>query len=101
MDRVAHLCRIKFADGSPQFVALSVEKNECGRKFETVNRCEFAANGFLNVQSYEEDLILEFHFELVHDGLDRGASNSIGRLKFKQDGLARADHLLHLFGIVH
>jgi hypothetical protein len=47
------------------------------------------------------ELTVCFFFELVNDGLYRGAANSIRGLEFEQDGCAVADHGLHHFGIVH
>ena len=43
----------------------------------------------------------EMMVELVNDGLNLGAGNSVGRLKFEQHGCAGADHGLHAFCIVH
>jgi len=47
------------------------------------------------------ELAVCFFFELVNDGLYRGAANSIRGLEFKQYRGAAADHGLHHFGIVH
>jgi hypothetical protein len=47
------------------------------------------------------DLAINFLFKLVNGGLNLGACNSEGRLKFKQDGCACADHCLDSPGIVH
>jgi hypothetical protein len=44
---------------------------------------------------------LKFVFELVHDGLNLGAGNSVGRLKFKQNWRASSDHILDSFRIIH
>lgn len=47
------------------------------------------------------NLIANFQFELVHDGLYRDAAYSVGGLEFEQDRLSRADHCLHFLCIVH
>jgi hypothetical protein len=49
----------------------------------------------------DADLIIKFLFKPVNGGLNLGACNSVGGLKFKQDGRACADHCPHRFGIVH
>ncbi len=80
---------------------MSIEENEGWGEFKAVNRRKFAANRFLDIQADKKDLIAKFNFELVHDGLDRSASNSIWGLEFEQDGFARTDHILDHLGIVH
>jgi len=99
--------RVEGADGAPDFIALRVEENESGSEFKTIHGGKFPADGFLNIQADEvnlfadADLAIKFLFKLVNGGLNLGASNSIGGLKFKQDGRACADYGLHLSGVVH
>lgn len=100
-ERIAHFLRVEIADGAPDFVALRVEENEGGSGFKTIHGRKFAANGFLDVEANEEELISKFLFELVNDGLYGCAGNSVWRLEFEQDGFACADHIPHHFGIVH
>lgn len=99
--------RVETANGAPEFISLRVEENERGCEFEAVHRCEFHAHFLLDIKAddmdafADADFVIKFLFQLVNDGLNCGAANSIGRLKFKQDRRACADHCLHFFGIVH
>ena len=95
--RVPHLLRIETIHLTPEFFALRVEENKSGREFKTVNRREVFADLFLNVEADENHAVAKFLFESVNDGLYGGAGNSVGRLEFEQDGLARADPRLHVF----
>ena len=98
---------VKRADSAPDFVALRAEENKSGREFKTVHGGKFPADGFLNVQAddmdlfVDADLAIKFLFKPVNGGLNLGACNSVGGLKFKQDGRACADDCPHCFGIVH
>jgi len=98
---VTHALGVKFSDHAPDFAALRIEVNKSGGEFKTIYRREFHADGFLNIEANEMDLIADFLFELVHDGLYRYAAYSVGRLEFEQDGFASPDHCLHFFGIIH
>ena len=106
-ERVAHFLRVKCANGAPDFVALRVEENKRGRKFKTIHGCKLHADSFLDIQADKVDLFanvdlaIKFLFKLVNGGLHLGACNSVGGLKFKQNGRACADHCLHRLGIVH
>ncbi len=93
--------RVEVADGAPDFVALRIEEDKGWGEFKTVYGGKFHACLILNVQADDVDLIAKFLFELVNDGLNRGAANSIGRLEFKQNGCAFAYHGLHLLRIFH
>jgi hypothetical protein len=93
--------RVELTDHAPEFVALGIEEYECRCEFKAVYWREFHACGFLNVQADDVQLTFGFFFELVNDGLYRGAANSIGGLEFEQDGCACADHGLHYFRIIH
>ena len=81
--------RVESADGTPDFVALRVEENKGGREFKTVHGSKFHTDCFLNVQADKVDLLanadlaINFLFKLVNGGLNLGACNSEGRLKFK------------------
>ena len=77
-ERIAHFLRIEITDRTPEFIPLGIEEYEGGCKFKTVNRREFAADGFLDIQANKKDLVAKFRFELVHDGLNRSTCNSIG-----------------------
>lgn len=93
--------RVESANVAPEFISLRIEEDEGRRKFKTIHRGKFHAGCFLNVQADDVDLTAKFFFELVNDGLNRGAANSIGRLKFQQNRRTRADHRSYFFGIVH
>ena len=106
-ERVAYHLRIEYADCAPHFIALCVEENKGGGEFKIIHRREFLADRFLNIQADDMDRIanadsvIEFFFQLVNDGLNLCAGNSVGGLKFEKHGRASADHGLHTFGIVH
>ena len=93
--------RVKFADGAPDFVALCVEEDKGWCEIEIVHGGKFHAGLFLNVQANDVDLAAKFCFELVNDGLNCGAANSIGRLEFQQNRGAFADHGLHFLCVFH
>ena len=99
--------RVEFADHAPDFVALRVKEYKGGGEFKTIQRCKFLADTLLNIEADDvyrranADGVGQFLFELVNDGLNLGAGNSEGGLKFKQDGGSRTDERLHLFCIVH
>ncbi len=98
---------VERADGTPEFFALRVEEDKGGCELEAVHGGEFPADGFLNIQTDEvnpfadANAIIQFLFEPVNGGLNLGAGNSVGGLKFEQDGCASADQGLHIFGVVH
>ena len=106
-ERVAHHLRIEYANRAPHFIALCVEENKSWGEFKIINSCKFPANRFLNI--YADDMngsadgnsTLKFFFKLVHDGLNLGAGNSVGRLKFEKYRGASPDHILHNLCIVH
>ena len=93
--------RVEAADGAPDFIAIRIEKDEGWSEIKVVHGGKFHACLILNVQANKLDFIAKFCFELVNDGLNCGAANSIGRLKFEQDGRAIADHGFYFFGIFH
>lgn len=99
--------RVKFANHAPDFVALCVKENKGGCEFEAVNGGKFFTDSLLNVQTdnvnwiANADLVIEFFFKPVNDGLYFGAGNSEWGLEFKKHGCARADHCLYAFGVVH
>jgi hypothetical protein len=93
--------RFETADRSPKLIAFGVEENKGGREFEPVQGREFLGDILLNVQTDDLNLITQFLFELVDDGLESGANNSIGGLEFEQDRYAIPDHGLHLPGVIH
>jgi hypothetical protein len=93
--------RVEFAGHAPDFVALRIEEDKGWGEFKTVYGAQFHACLILNVQADDVDLIAKFLFELVNDGLNRGAANSIGRLEFEQDRRACPNHGLHFFCIFH
>ncbi len=93
--------RVEFTDGAPGFIAFCIEENKGWGEIEIVHGGKFHACLILNVQADDVDLAAKFCFELVNDGLNRCAANSIWRLEFKQNGRAFADHGLHLLGIFH
>lgn len=101
MKRVAHFLRVEGPDGSPDLIAFCIEINKGRGEFKSIHRREFLADVFLNIQPNYMDLVAQFCFQLVNDGLNRCAAYSIGGLKFEQDRRACADHLLHQFGVVH
>ncbi len=101
MDRVAHFLRVKVADGAPDFIALRVKKYKSGGEVEVVHGGEFHACLFLNVQANDVDLVAKFCLELVNDGLNGCAANSVGRLKFKQNGRACPNHRFDFLGVFH
>jgi hypothetical protein len=86
---------------TPEFIPLSIEINEGGRKFETIDRRQFAPYFFLDIKTDEKDPVTKFVFELVHDGLQLGAGNSVRGLEFQQDRFALPDHGLHRLGVFH
>ena len=101
MNRVADFLRVEVADHTPDLIALCVEEDKGWSEIKVVHRGKLHAGLVLNVQANDVDLAAKFCFELVNDGLNCGAANSIWRLKFEEDGRARSDHRLHFFCIVH
>jgi hypothetical protein len=99
--------RVEIANGTPNLVTLCVEKNKSRREFKTIYGRKLHTDTFLYVQADKVDLFadaglaIKFLFKLVNGGLNLGACNSEGGLKFKQDGRTCADDCLHRFGIVH
>jgi len=83
------LLRVKCANGTPEFIALSIEKNKSGCKFKTVYRSKFPADWFLNIQANDVKLFantypaIKFLFEPVNGGLNLGACNSVRGLELK------------------
>jgi len=100
-ESIAHTLRVEIADHAPEFIAFCIEVNEGGGEFKAVQWSELHADLFLYVEANDEEIIADFLFELVHDGLYRYTAYSVGGLEFEQHGFAGADHCLHLFGIVH
>ena len=101
MKRVAHFLWVEVADHAPNFITLCVEEDKSWSEIKVVHGSKFHASLFLNVQANDVDLAAKFCFELVNDGLNCGATNSIWRLKFEEDGRARPDHRLHFFCVIH
>jgi len=101
LNRVADFLRVEVADHAPDFIALCVEEDKGWSEIKVVHRGKFHAGLVLNVQANDVDLAAKFCFELVNDGLNCGAANSIWRLEFKENGCAFADHRLHVLCIFH
>ena len=93
--------RVKVADGAPDLIAFCIEKDKGWSEIEIVHGGKFHAGLVLNVQANDVYLVAKFCFELVNDGLNCGAANSIGRLEFKQNGRTLADHGFYFLGIFH
>lgn len=93
--------RIEVADHAPDFVAFCVEEDKSWGEIKLVHGGEFHTRLILNVQANKLDFFAKFCFELVNDGLNCCAANSIRRLEFEQHGRAITDHFLHFFGIFH
>jgi hypothetical protein len=66
---LSHLPRIQPAHLTPQLLAVSVEEDESWGVPEAIDWGQFAPDWFLNVEADEKDLISQFIFELVYDGL--------------------------------
>lgn len=66
---IAHTLRVEIADHAPDFIAFCVEVNESGGEFKAVHGGKFHADLFLNIKANYEEIIADFLFELVHDGL--------------------------------
>jgi hypothetical protein len=69
---------VEVADHAPDFIALGVEIDEGGGEFKTVYGGKFHAHSFLYVQADDENIIADFLFELVHDGLYGDTAYSVG-----------------------
>ena len=69
--------RIETPHFTPEFITIPIEVNERGCKFKAVDRGQFSPDLLLYVQTDNKELVDEFIFELVHDGLDLSAGNSI------------------------
>jgi hypothetical protein len=78
LERVSHFLRVEVADGTPDFIAFCVEKDKGWGEIEIVHRGKLHAGLVLNVQADNVDLAAKFCFELVNDGLNCCATNSIG-----------------------
>lgn len=62
---------------------MRVKKDKCRRKHKIVHGSQFAPDLILNVEADNQNLISQFVFELVDDGLYLGAGNSIRGLEFQ------------------
>jgi len=91
---------VEAADLSPDLTALWVEEDKGWRKLDAKDRCQFVTDGFMDVDADDLDLVAQFLFQPIDDGLDLGANNSVGRLKFQQDGVAGADRRLNRYRVL-
>lgn len=98
---LSHPLRIQSPHFTPEFIPILVKIDKGGSELETIDWCKIPPNLLLDVETDEQDFISKFVFELVHDGLQLCAEDSIRGLEFQQDRLALPDHGLDRFGIVH
>ena len=82
-NRIPYPLHIQAPHFTPEFDTVLIKINEGRGEFKVINRGQFTADFFLNVETDKKDLVSKFVFELVHDGLYLGAAYSIGGLEFQ------------------
>jgi len=80
---LSYLLRIEASYFTPDFFPVLVKVNEGGGELKTIDKGQFATDFFLDVETDEKNFVSKFVFELVHDGLNACAANSVGGLEFQ------------------